>query len=186
MENKITDTEQTVLFLKQALEAIHIEEDIDEMNQLRALFRKTVPLSKRAYLAAYLIKQVRETKGFPKKHPHSPHTADARGNKPPRPRIVLDPETSTSLFISIGRKRRVYPKDIISLLIQTASIERSRIGDIRILDNYSFVQVMTEDADMIIEKLHNTPYRGRPLAVSYSRKQDDAPEHEHKNAGTQE
>ena len=47
---------------------------------------------------------------------------------------------------------------------------QERIGDIRILDNYSFVQVMSEDADTIIQKLNEFPYRGRNLLVSYSRK----------------
>ena len=83
---------------------------------------------------------------------------------------MLAPSESISIFMSIGRSRRVFPRDIISLLIQNADVSRERIGDIRILDNYSFVQVMTEDADNIIEKLNDLPYRGRNLSVSYSRK----------------
>jgi len=89
------------------------------------------------------------------------------------PRIVLADEVSTTLFISIGRNRRVYPRDLIGLIMQNVEIEREHIGEIRVLDNYSFVQVITEDAEKIIASLNEFEYRGRKLAVSYSRKRDD-------------
>ena len=41
------------------------------------------------------------------------------------------------------------------------------------LDNYSFVQVITEDAERIISALNEFEYRGRRLVVSYSRKKED-------------
>ena len=91
----------------------------------------------------------------------------------PAERPVLDPSESSSIFMSIGKSRRIFPRDIITLLIQNADVTRERIGDIRILENYSFVQVMSEDADKIIEKLNNFAYRGRTLSVSYSRKSEN-------------
>ena len=59
------------------------------------------------------------------------------------------------------------------MLIQGAGISREHIGDIRILDNYCFVQVMQDEAETIIEKLNNSYYRGRNLTVSHSRKPED-------------
>lgn len=90
------------------------------------------------------------------------------------PRNVLPDDISTTLFVSIGRNRRVYPRDLIGLIMQNTEIEREHIGDIRVLDNYSFVQVITEDADKIIAALNEFEYRGRKLAVSYSRKRDES------------
>jgi len=91
------------------------------------------------------------------------------------PRIILAEEVSTTLFLSIGRNRRVYPRDLIGLIMQNVEIEREHIGEIRVLDNYSFVQVITEDAEKIIASLNEFEYRGRKLAVSYSRKRDEQP-----------
>ena len=106
-----------------------------------------------------------------------------RGNPEPRisePRIVLAEDVSTTLFLSIGRNRRVYPRDLIGLIMQNVDIEREHIGEIRVLDNYSFVQVITEDAEKIISKLNDFEYRGRKMAVSYSRKrEEDSPGAEH-------
>ena len=100
---------------------------------------------------------------------------EARQSEPRtvEPRIILAEEVSTTLFISIGRNRRVYPRDLIGLIMQNVEIEREHIGEIRVLDNYSFVQVITEDAEKIIASLNEFEYRGRKLAVSYSRKRDD-------------
>ena len=57
--------------------------------------------------------------------------------------------------------------------MQRAALERDRIGEIRVLDNYSFVQVYAEDADKIIEALNGTDYRNRKITVSHSRKKDE-------------
>ena len=55
-----------------------------------------------------------------------------------------------------------------------AGLDRDRIGDIRVVANYSFVQLFTEDADKAINALNGYDYRGRKLSVSYSRQKDDA------------
>ncbi len=93
-------------------------------------------------------------------------------------RPVLAEEVSTTLFMSVGRNRRVFPRDIIGLVMQNVEIDRDHIGDIRVLDNYSFVQVITEDAERIIAALNNFEYRGRQLVVSYSRKKEEGPQDE--------
>lgn len=90
------------------------------------------------------------------------------------PRPVLADDVSTTLFVSIGRNRRVYPRDLIGLIMQNVEIERDHVGDIRVLDNYSFVQVITEDAQKIIDALNEFEYRGRKLAVSFSRKKEES------------
>ncbi|AIW90489.1 MULTISPECIES: DbpA RNA binding domain-containing protein [unclassified Treponema] len=169
--------EQITAFLKEVVETVKTEEDPDVLNAYRKIFRKNVPFTLRSYIAAYLIKEF-EGSSFPRSKPYSrrpnPRFGDrSRGyvsDRPPVERPMLDPSESVSIFMSIGRSRRVFPRDIITLLIQNADISRERIGDIRILDNYSFVQVMNEDADKIIEKLNDFPYRGKNISVSYSRK----------------
>jgi hypothetical protein len=90
------------------------------------------------------------------------------------PRNILPDDISTTLFVSIGRNRRVYPRDLIGLIMQNVEMEREHIGDIRVLDNYSFVQVITEDAEKIIAALNEFEYRGRKLAVSFSRKREES------------
>ena len=58
---------------------------------------------------------------------------------------------------------------MVGLLISVAGLERDRIGDIRVLANYSFIQLFSEDSEKVIKALDGYDYRGRKLAVSYSK-----------------
>ena len=94
--------------------------------------------------------------------------------RPHHPRVEIDPDKATSIFISIGKNRRVYPRDLVGLIVAVGGIDRERIGDIKVLANYSFVQLYTEDCQTVIDKLNGYDYRGRKLAVSFSRQKSDA------------
>jgi hypothetical protein len=85
------------------------------------------------------------------------------------PEITLLDEESKRLFISIGKNRRLFPREVISLIMSKTSSEREDIGVIRILDNYSFVQVRDTTADEIIEALNGITFRGRTLAVNFAK-----------------
>ena len=83
--------------------------------------------------------------------------------------INLTDEESRRLFISIGKNRRLFPREVITLIMSKTSAAREDIGIIRILDNYSFVQVKDTKADEIIEKLTGHRFRGRTLTVNYAK-----------------
>ena len=89
------------------------------------------------------------------------------------PRVTIDPSVAKSVFISIGRNRRVFPRDLLGLLISVGGLERERIGEIKVLTSYSFVQLYAEDCEKIIAALNGYDYRGRKLTVGYSRKTGD-------------
>ena len=179
MSNKIRieDEEQLISSLKDLIEAIKTQENPEELNLYRRIFKKAVPLTMRSYVAAYLIKQagIGGSRIYKKDNRNGLGKGTFKQNsaRPSRPKVILAEEESTSLFIGVGRKRGIFPKDIITLLIQGAGISREHIGDIRILDNYCFVQVMQDEAETIIEKLNNSYYRGKNLTVSHSRRPED-------------
>ena len=179
MSNKIRieDEEQLISSLKDVVEAIKTQENPEELNLYRRIFKKAVPLTMRSYVAAYFIKQagIGGSRIYKKDNRNGLGKGSFKQNsaRPSRPKVILAEEESTSLFIGVGRKRGIFPKDIITLLIQGAGISREHIGDIRILDNYCFVQVMQDEAETIIEKLNNSYYRGKNLTVSHSRRPED-------------
>jgi len=88
----------------------------------------------------------------------------------PEKKIIFIPEEEAKyLFFSIGKNRRLFPREIITFILSRTSCEREDIGSIRILDNYSFVQVRDKKADEIIEKLTEQKFRGRTLTVNYAK-----------------
>jgi len=102
-----------------------------------------------------------------------------RSREQEAPRSLLSDEESVRLFISIGRNRKVFPREILALINAKAKIDREDIGAIRVLDNYSFVQIRTSAADAVIQTLNGQSFRGRTLTVNYARtrregEEDDA------------
>lgn len=184
------DMNSVAAFLQDAVDKVKTQENLDLLTELKKVFKKNVPLTLRNYVAAYLVKET-------VKHFHGTYRSrknDFRDNKKnyrernvreqkvsetaveerqPRPRVQIDPELAATIFISIGRNRRVFPRDLVGLLVGGAGLDRDRIGDIRVLANYSFVQLFKDDAEKAISVLNGYDYRGRKLAVSYSRTKDE-------------
>ncbi len=193
------DEEKSAEFLENAVEKIMTEEDIDTLVDLSKLFKKYVPLTRRKYVIAYLLKEsLKHFHSFGRNNRRANHNEITRNNRdyrnaykndykqtaeaapveteerPRHPRVEIDPDKATSIFVSIGKNRRVYPRDLVGLIVAVGGIDRERIGDIKVLANYSFVQLYTEDCQTVIDKLNGYNYRGRSLAVSFSRQKSDA------------
>ena len=84
----------------------------------------------------------------------------------------LDPEIAVQLFVSVGRNRKAYARELVQLITTKASIDREALGDVRVLDNYSFVQVKREVGQTVIDALDGTEFRGRRITVNFARKKE--------------
>jgi ATP-dependent RNA helicase DeaD len=79
----------------------------------------------------------------------------------------------TRLFISVGKSRGVYAKDLAVLFGDTLGVDRDRIGDIRVLDNYSFLEIDSTLAEKAIASISGTELKGKQISVNYARKKED-------------
>lgn len=152
MENNEITEEEMASFISRTLNKVKTESDIKQLNVDRKLFRKLVPFSMRSYFASYLIRHI--------------VSGRQRDKRKTSPKVLLAPEASTTLFFNVGRSRKVFYKDIIFLIMKNAETKREDIGEIKIHNNYSFVQVANEAVNPIIEKLQNIDYRGKKLVVN--------------------
>jgi ATP-dependent RNA helicase DeaD len=132
--------------IQHILKKIKEEEDPQILNQYRSVIRKSVPLTLRSYFTAYLFKQ---TLAGSKKKKNS---------------------KLAKLFLSMGKNRKVFPRDLIQLFIDRLKAQRSQIHDIKILDNYSFVEVDASLGETAIKELSGIEFKGRKLMVNYARK----------------
>ncbi|MDR0447156.1 MAG: DbpA RNA binding domain-containing protein [Treponema sp.] len=171
--------------LQVLLDKIQNEADPVLLNRCRSIFRQEVPFFRRSYMAAYLLLSAedsgpgktaglssgahhqydRERKKIREKNRENRNNyeSDTEGSN------TLSEEESARLFVGIGRNRKVFPREILALVNARAKIAREDIGAIRILDNYSFVQVRDTKADDVIQALNGQSFRGRPLTVNYAR-----------------
>jgi hypothetical protein len=90
------------------------------------------------------------------------------------PRHEIPDEDAARLFVSIGRNRRVFPRELLGLILSETSVDKEDVGTIRILDNYSFIQVRKTVAEDIIAALDGKAFRGRSLAVNFAKPRKDA------------
>jgi hypothetical protein len=188
------DKDKAAKNIKQIIEKMQTETDLTLLGEYRKIFKKEVSLFRQSWAAAWLLMYY-DQKENPNLHivkkseykSERQSTREERPSTPPaaaEPEVVLAEEESKRLFISIGKNRRLYPREVVALLSSKTSAEREDIGNIRILDNYSFVQVRDTKADEIIQALNGFRFRGRTLTVNYAKPKN--PEAEQLNTAQQE
>ena len=117
--------------------------------------------------------------GKPRRPPRLPMPPGAAGEarrersaeqrRRPRRETEPAPEGLSRLFVSIGRNRRVLPDDLAELISDSVTVERSELGEIRVLDSYSFVEVPEAVAEDTIAALSGTSFKGRRITVDFAR-----------------
>lgn len=162
--------------IQEILVKIKTEVDPALLNEYRSVLRKEVPFFTRAYVAAYLLMQLeggdRVRKNYENNRDRKSRFSHSDGSE----RIRRDPDSypladadSVRLFINVGKNRRVFPREILGIINSETATPKDDIGAIRILDNYSFIQVRNTVADTIIEALNGKNFRGRILTVNYAK-----------------
>ncbi len=184
----IEDPDELKARLKELVRTIHEEEDPHEMTAYKKFVKRNVSVFSRAYLTAYLVKTLmndgempapsrsraktekprRERRGSERKAERRPPQSDGADSDDAATGNVA-PEDRQTLFVSVGKNRRVYPKDFVALFAELDGVQGDDIGQIKILDNYSFVEVDKSVADVIIETYNGYDFRGRKLTVNFAR-----------------
>ncbi|MDR0464263.1 MAG: DbpA RNA binding domain-containing protein [Treponema sp.] len=164
------DREKAKRNLEAILEKIHTETDISQLHEYQKMYKKEISLFKRSWAAAWLFMYYdqRETPRAEKIIKNKNEKTKPAAEKHPGD-ISLSEDESKRLFVSIGKNRKLFPREVITLIMSKTSAAREDIGLIRILDNYSFVQVRSSKADEIIESLGGIRFRGRTLTVNYAK-----------------
>ncbi|QEN08882.1 hypothetical protein EXM22_13105 [Oceanispirochaeta crateris] len=134
--------------IERLIDQVKNQEDPDVLKSYKKAFKKQVPFALRSWVTAYMLKEMGQKR---------------KGSS----RSIAD---GTSLFVSIGRNRKVFPKDLVHLFVNTGKVERENIGDIKILDNYSFITISQAAAANAIDNLDGIDYRGRKLTVNLAKK----------------
>jgi hypothetical protein len=202
--------------LDEALAEVRAAGDVALLHECRAMFRKKVPLSLRAYVAAAFALRLASSahvhdQGRGKRHdgprPEA-RVSDKRGKEqavPPAPRNQVpqkpgesarppkpaadqneapdrrEPEIrenryrgeGVTLFVSAGRRQRFYARVAIKQLLETPGVHSEEIGDIRTMDNYSFIVVDPAVEDTVLTALNGFDFKGRVLAANRARKKGE-------------
>jgi hypothetical protein len=119
----------------------------------------------------------KKTQGKPseeKRRKDEPRPAQAketggRADSLSRPRFTGE---GTTIFLSMGKRQRFYPRILIDLIVERAGLGLEEIGDVRSFDNYSFVDVDPAKAAALVSALDGCEFRGRKLSANPAKKRD--------------
>ncbi|HKJ85042.1 MAG TPA: DbpA RNA binding domain-containing protein [Spirochaetia bacterium] len=154
--------------------AIHHDEDPIELTKVRKYVRKYTNVFNRGYILAYLLKQSLEGGGS-----RTPRRKQQSSDKQSPDRKSRDKQSSgekqsspdkQSVFVSIGRSKRVRSRDLITFFTSSGALTEGDLGQVKVLDNYSFVEVAADKAQAAIEELNGQELRGRKLTVNFARR----------------
>lgn len=73
------------------------------------------------------------------------------------------------LFVSVGRSRRVSRQMLADLFVAKLDLPHDHLGEVRVLDNFSFIEVPSEFAQAAIDKISGETLNGRRVNVDYAR-----------------
>lgn len=74
----------------------------------------------------------------------------------------------SKIFINIGKKDRLQPKNIIGLINDSTGDRDINVGEIEIKDSFSFFEIGEQHGDKVIKSLEGKNYKGRELRVEFS------------------
>ena len=73
----------------------------------------------------------------------------------------------TRLFVTVGKMDGVYAREMIRLIDANLG-EKIEVGRIDLMKNFSFVEVLEQDAQRVIKALHGARVKGREVRVDYA------------------
>lgn len=188
-------------FLDGILAELRAPTDPAALDEVRAAFRRRVPFSLRSYAAAAMILRaagLSRAAGHPEARPGTkpdarqgkdtpprgkrPEAAakkngksdggasqGSRADSPSRPRLA---GTASTIFVSMGKRQRLYPRVLIDLIVERAGLGLEEIGEVRSFDNYSFADIAPDKAGAVVSALDGYEFRGRKLTANPAKKRD--------------
>ena len=70
------------------------------------------------------------------------------------------------IHVNAGKKTKMRPVDIVGTLCSIPGITAADIGIINILDVSTFVEILNNKGELVLQELQNTPIKGRLRKVS--------------------
>ncbi|MEX2578793.1 MAG: DEAD/DEAH box helicase [Verrucomicrobiales bacterium] len=98
---------------------------------------------------------------------------DRRDKKPHFARDSGTEQGMTSLFLSLGKRNRINPGDIVGMLHNECHLEPGSVGRIQLFPNFSLVEVRESSANQAIEESKGAKLRGQTFTLAPDRGRPD-------------
>ena len=147
--------------IKELVKEMQLYNNPQEIEEMRKVIKKNVPLLMRGNLLAYL---------YITRHGASTEQAKPAKFQKAAPARSLD--NTVSFYISVGKASKSSPKELAEFICEKANISNDAIVAIAYKQNYSFIHVKKEASQGIIEAVNGQLYKGRKVKMNYSKDKD--------------
>lgn len=159
--------------IKELVEEMKLYKNPQEIEDMRKIMRKNVPLMMRGYLLAYLYvtrtdSKVANSNATSNANPTSSLTK-SRKSLTQKPSL----EDTTSFYINIGKASKSPARDMVDFICEKAGLTPDDIVSVVYKPNYSFVSIRNEKASGVIEAVTGQIYKGRKVRMNYSKDKDE-------------
>ena len=152
--------------IRELVKEMQLYNNPEEIEEMRKVIKKNVPLLMRGNLLAYLyitrhgVQEQAKPSRFQR-----PATEDKKA-----PARSL--ENTVSFYISVGKASKSSPKELAEFICEKANISNDAIVAIAYKQNYSFIHIKKEASAGIIEAINGQLYKGRKVKMNYSKEKD--------------
>ena len=147
--------------IRELVEEMKLYNNPQELEDMKKIMKKNVPLMMRGYLMAYLY--VTRNGRTQVKPAHQERKAQA---KP-----VL--ENATSFYINIGKISKGSAHDMVSFICEKSGLSPEDIVSVAYKQNYSFVYIRNDKTEGVIEAVTGQTYKGRKVKMNFSKEKEE-------------
>ena len=152
--------------IRELVEEMKLYNNPQELEDMKKIIKKNVPLLMRGYLLAYLYVTRDASK--------SSRPAKAHTDKPERkPQSKPAIENATSFYINIGKISKGSAHDMVDFICEKTGLSSEDIQSVAYKQNYSFVYIRNDKAEGVIEAVNGQTYKGRKVKMNYSKEKDE-------------
>lgn len=110
------------------------------------------------------IPEDRPSKHDAERERNSTRNSEPRGEDGFTPRQTIEGDT-ISLFMNAGKALGILPKDIVGMIYNCAELPKGAVGDVRLFQKHSIIEIAAEFAPIVLEKLATTTICGFEVNV---------------------
>ena len=153
--------------IRELVEEMKLYNNPQELEDMKKIMKKNVPLMMRGYLLAYLY--------VTRNGSASQKTAKAQNTEKPERKAQQKPavENATSFYINIGKISKGSAHDMVDFICEKTGLCSEDILSVAYKQNYSFVYIRNDKIDGVIEAVNGQTYKGRKVKMNFSKEKDE-------------
>ena len=159
--------------IKELVEEMKLYNNPQELEEMRKLMRKNVPLMMRGYLLAYLYvtKNGNKTaKPAREQRADRPERAE-RPERKQQPKPAL--ENAVSFYVNIGKASKGSAHEMVDFICEKTGLSSEDILSVAYKQNYSFVYIKSDKTEGVIDAVNGQTYKGRKVKMNFSKEKDE-------------